>query len=253
MAEIINYLATHEDADFPTGAIHIEVTEEKPFNQCFSCDYFRNGCSGPNLNVMTVERACEFLQLCRIKAGYTYQATADLCGLSLVTVKRTLTDKNKDPSWSTIQALASVLVGDPKGKYPCALHIVEEQKKTVQQECEALQHALDTCREEHTLNIEAVRANDRQSIEYLKQQVAFKEEQMRVKDEQIQKRAAEQHELHEFVKRKNRVIGMLSFALAVCVLLIITALVIDSIDPSRGFFWMEKLSNIMADITATNL
>ena len=243
MAENIVSFPISEETEFPTGVLNIEVTKEKPFNQCFSCEYFRNGCSGPNLNVMSVERVCEFLQLCRIKAGYTYQTTADLSGLSLVTVKRTLTDKNKDPGWSTIQALASVLVGDPNGKYPCALHIVEKQKENVQRECDALQHALDACKAEHALNIETVRANDRQSIEYLKQQIAFKEEQMRTKDEQLMKRATEQHELHEFVKRKNRVIGMLSFVLAICVILIITALVVDLMNSDMGFFWLDKMAN----------
>lgn len=226
MAEIINYLASNEDVEFPTGALNIEVTKEKPFNQCFSCEYFRNGCSGPNLNVMNVERVCEFLQLCRVQLRYTYQATADMCGLSLVTVKRTLTGKNKDPGWSTIQALSAVLVADPNGKYPCALHIVEEQKEKAMQECNALKAALDTYKTEHTSDIEAVRANDRQAIEYLKQQLSFEEEQIRAKDEQLTERAVEQKELHEFIRRKNRVIGMLSFTIAVCVIFIIVTLAV---------------------------
>lgn len=253
MAENTNILAHIDDVEFPADALSIEVTKEKPFNQCFSCNYFRNGCSGPNLNIMTVERVCEFLQLCRIRLGYTYQTTADLCGLSLVTVKRTLAGNNKDPGWSTIQALSSVLVGDPKGKYPCALHIVEEQKEAATQECVRLQATLDAIKAEHAAEIETARVHDRRSIEFLQQQIAFKEEQMKTKDAQIMKRAAEQHELHEFVKRKNRVIGMLSFALVVCLLLIITALVVDSVNPERGFFWMETINNIMAGVSATNL
>lgn len=217
MNENLKYLAANEDVEFPIGQMKIEVTEEKPFNRCFSCDYFRNGCSGPNLNIMTAERVCEFLQLCRIKLHYTYQKTADLSGLSLVTVKRTLTGKNKDPGYITIQALSSVLVADPDGKYPCALHIVGEEAEKAKVECDRLRGALDEARTEYTANIAALRSDDQHENEYLRQQIAFK-------DKEIENHATEQEELYEFVRRKNRVIGMLSFALAVCVIAIMVIL-----------------------------
>lgn len=215
MNENLSYLAAHEDVEFPAGAIKIEVTKEKPFNQCFTCDYFRNGCSGPNLNVMSAERVCEFLQVCRITLRYTYQKTADLSGLSLVTVKRTLTGKNKDPGYATIQALSSVLAADPNGKYPCALHIVGDQSEAAKQECERLQIALDAVKIDRAAEVAAFRANE----EYFKKQIDFAENELRTKD-------AQQEELYEFVRRKNRVIGMLSFALALCVIAVIGVLLL---------------------------
>lgn len=102
--------------------VSFEVTEDKPFNKCFECRSFRNGCSGPNLSVIgTIERVCEFLQLARIFLNYSYQDVADETGLSLATVKRTLTGKVSDPSFFTISAIARFLLGDPNGKYPCAI------------------------------------------------------------------------------------------------------------------------------------
>ena len=101
--------------------VSFEVTADKPFNKCFECRSFRNGCSGPNLSVMGIERVCEFLQLARIFLNYSYQQVADGTGVSLATVKRTLTGKISDPSFFTISAISVFLLGDPKGKSPCAI------------------------------------------------------------------------------------------------------------------------------------
>lgn len=101
--------------------VSFEVTADKPFNKCFECRSFRNGCSGPNLSVMGIERACEFLQLARIFLDYSYQEVADGTELSLATVKRTLMGKVSDPSFFTISAISMFLLGDPNGKYPCAI------------------------------------------------------------------------------------------------------------------------------------
>ena len=244
MSENINFMAISEEAEFPAEEFKIEVTKEKPFNQCFTCDSFRNGCSGPNLTIMTVERICEFLQLCRIQLGWTYQYTADQCGLSLVTVKRTLTGKNKDPGFATIQALSLALVGDPRGKYPCAMHIVTKETEQAKQECQRLQAVLDTIHQEHEESLAAIRSDDRRTIDYLKEQITFKEAQMKQKDDQINKRAAETEELYEFVRRKNKVITVLALLLAVAVLLILAALVIDRLNGDMGFFWLDKITSI---------
>ena len=101
--------------------INFAVTEDKPFNKCFECTSFRNGCIGPNLIAMGLGRACEFLQMARIFLGFSYQYTADGTGLSLANVKRTLTGKNPDPGYFTMKALSDFLLGDPNGKPPCSV------------------------------------------------------------------------------------------------------------------------------------
>lgn len=100
--------------------VSFEVTEDKPFNRCFACPSFRNGCSGPNLFAMGAERACEFLQLARIFLKYSYQYVAEKTEVSLATVKRILMGKITDPSFYTFKALSDFLLGDPNGKFPCA-------------------------------------------------------------------------------------------------------------------------------------
>ncbi|MBQ8830816.1 MAG: helix-turn-helix transcriptional regulator [Oscillospiraceae bacterium] len=101
--------------------ISFEVTADKPFNQCFECRSFRNGCSGPNLFAMGIERACEFLQMARIHQGFSYQTVADATTISLAQVKRIFTGKVSDPSFFSMKALSDFLLGDPQGKSPCAI------------------------------------------------------------------------------------------------------------------------------------
>lgn len=106
--------------------ISFEVTEDKPFNKCFSCNSFRNGCSGPNLFAMGVKRACEFFQMARMYLRrlhpdkYSYQWCADKTGLGITTVKRLLTGKIDEPGFTTMKLMSDLLISDPRGKFPCA-------------------------------------------------------------------------------------------------------------------------------------
>lgn len=229
MLENTNVLPIIDMDEPPEGSINIEVTKEKPFNKCLQCEYLGNGCSGPNLNAMSVERACEFLQIRRVQLGYSYQKTADLAVLSLVTVKRILTGKIKDPSFLSMQALTFALVADPEGKYPCAMeHFTEEAEQAVAA-CKVAQNELARVEKELAEEKEKVAYRD-ERIKSFQHQVEFKEAQMVTKDNQLKERA-------EFIKTKDRAIAILSILLALALCVIITALIVDSINPDVGFFW----------------
>lgn len=217
------------DADELHETIDIEVTKEKPFNKCLNCEYLGNGCSGPNLNAMSVERACEFLQIRRVQLGYSYQKTADLSFLSLVTVKRILTGKIKDPSFLSMQALTFALITDPKDKYPCAMeHYTEEAKEAVAA-CHTAQAELALKEKELAEEKEKV-AYREERIKAYQHQIEFKEAQMLAKDQQIKDRT-------QFMKTKDRAIAVLSILLVLALAVIIGALVIDRLNPDVGFFW----------------
>lgn len=222
------------DADDTTDlTIYAEVSSEKPFNKCLNCEYLGNGCSGPNLNAMTVERACEFLQIRRNQLGYTYQKVADVSGLAVISVKRILTGQIKDPGFLSMQALTFALVSDPKGKYPCAMHILTREAEQATQACKAAQNALAAIEAEHELE----RKSDREKIDFLKDQVKFKEEQMRGKDKMLEER-------YLFLKRKDRAIFVLSLLLFIAVALIVGALIIDRLNSDVGFFWIDRMFGI---------
>ena len=217
------------DADELHETLSIEVTKEKPFNKCLNCEYLGNGCSGPNLNAMSVERACEFLQIRRVQLGYSYQKTADLACLSLVTVKRILTGKVKDPSFLSMQALTFALVADPEGKYPCAMEHFTEEAEQALAACKVAEEKL--ARKEKELEEEKEKVAYRDDrIKAYQHQIEFKEGQMLTKDKQLSERG-------DFIKTKDRAITVLSFFLVITLFIIISALVIDRLNPEIGFFW----------------
>lgn len=218
------------DADELHEVIDIEVTKEKPFNKCLNCEYLGNGCSGPNLNAMTVERACEFLQIRRVQLGFSYQKTADLSLLSVVTVKRILTGKIKDPSFLSMQALTFALITDPKDKYPCAMERYTEEAKEALAACKVAQAELALKEKELEEEKEKVAYRD-ERIKSFQHQIDFKEAQMIAKDRQISERT-------QFMKTKDRAITLLSLFLVIAVAAIIFALVVDAMNPNMGFFWL---------------
>lgn len=165
--------------------VSFEITEDKPFNKCFHCRSFRNGCSGPNLFAMGIERACEFLQLARIFLGYSYQYVADKTGVSLATVKRILTGKIADPSFYTLKVLSDFLVGDPNGKYPCAIPDVAADPENIQMLNDALRElermgadneeyraALDNIHASYNAEMQIIRAESNERLMEEKEKIA---------------------------------------------------------------------------------
>ena len=164
--------------------VSFEITDDKPFNQCFECRSFRNGCSGPNLFAMGVTRACEFLQLARVFLGYSYQNVADATELSLTTVKRILTGKVSDPSYYTLKVLSDFLLGDPNGKYPCAIPNVVSNSDNDIKLNDALREleralndnkdyraVLDNIHASYNAEMQTIRAEAQEKIAYLRTQV----------------------------------------------------------------------------------
>lgn len=108
------------------------------------------------------------------------------------------------------------------------------------------------------VNAELARANlqiadDRIKIDFLMEQVKFKQAQMVSKDAQLVEKDKIITEDYRFFRRKNRVIVILAVLLGISLAVIILALVIDSINQSVGFFWVNRLSSIIGDGTKTTL
>ena len=227
MNENVDLLVLADAEDIPKEPV-IEITKEKSFNRCLTCEYLGPDCSGPNLNAMTVERACEFLQLRRMQLHFSYQKVADLTNLSLVTVKRILTGKIKDPSFLSMQALTYVLISDPKGKYPCAMHLLSKETNQAIADCQAAQATLAQKEKEFERDLES----ERRKVSHLKEQIKFNEIQMNIKDKIIEDRAS-------FMKNKDRYIFILALLLGLSLAVIFSAMIVDAMNSSIDFFWRK--------------
>ena len=238
--------------------------EEKPYDLCLGCPYIGKRCDGPNFLAMDMPRLCEW---CRLRKEYLHRQDtrwtnafiAEQSGLSKVSVDRFLSGNVDDIKTSTIARILKVLVNGSWGQYPCAWAaesekesvyvdnpaLIEKAENAIAQ-CKKLQATLENLNAEHKENLAAVRADDKAKIDFLRDQIKFKEEQMATKDNLI-------IEYNEHIKRKNRVIGWLAVLLGLAVLIIIAFLVCDALDPNRGFFWLADAFGFSAKNVFKNL
>lgn len=195
--------------------------EGKPYNRCIDCVHIGKDCDGPDFLAMSIERLCEWAKLRKSYLSisdkkWTNAYIAEQADVSRATVDRFLAGDIDDLKLTTASRIIKVLVNGTWGQYPCAMAAVGGDDTATSAECERLQDALDA---------------ERRKVDYLKEQVTFKENQMLAKDKILGERA-------DFLRLKDKYIGILAVALAVCLVVIIGALVIDAMDPNMGFFWV---------------
>lgn len=204
--------------------------EEKKYNYCIRCEHIGTKCDGPNVISMDLTRFCEWCKLRKEELGWSIDKLAEVSGVGRATVAKIISGKITGLNGETISAITCALVygynpnGKGWGRYPCAMIALEyEQAAAAKQPCPDCARHIEQ------------QKSDREKIEFLKRQIEFKESQMVAKDKQLEDRAW-------FIRRKDRMIVILAILLGVCVLLIITALAADRLNPDIGFFWRETLS-----------
>lgn len=213
-----------------------QTLEEKPYNMCLNCAHIGKRCDGPNFLAMEMPRLCEW---CRIRKDYLHSLDAkwtnayiaEQAGVSKVSIDRFLSGNVDDIKISTVARILKVLVNGSWGQYPCAMAATEKEpiyldNPALVEKCQRLQADLD-----------AARADNRQKIDFLRNQIKFKEEQMASKDKLLAERGA-------FMKSKDRAIVTLSILLGIAVVLIIAALIIDMVNPDYGFIWRTALDTL---------
>ncbi len=199
----------------------VKSIEEKPYNACLNCAHIGKNCDGPNFLAMSVDRWCEWCRLRKEYLGWTNAHVAELAEISKISVDRVMSANVKDLRISTMQAITRVLVNGTWGQHPCAMSSMDEgqivyvdnpvlieKAESASRECQQIKAVLDSTKED-----------DQRKIDYLKEQVQFKEDQMKAKDQLIAERC-------DFLKRKDKAIKMLSIFLVSSVLFNIVLLIV---------------------------
>ena len=168
-----------------------ETLEEKPYNICISCSRIGQTCDGPNFLAMTVERWCEWCHLRRDFLNWKNATIAEKSGVSKISIDRIMAGDMKDLRITTMQAVTKALVNGVWGQSPCVL-VTETEKEVyvdnpvIIAQCQQLQHSLDNLSEEYKAELATIRAEAQQKIDFLLEQIAFKERQMEAKDKHIE-------------------------------------------------------------------
>lgn len=199
--------------------------KEKPYVACVNCSYLGKTCDGPNFLSMSSEQWSEWAKLRKDFLGWTNQDVIVKSGVSKATVERAFAG-SIDLRLSNMQAITKALINGTWGQYPCAMHSDNHDSTDV---------TASLARAEELLEVE------QRKVAFLREQVAINEHQMLEKDRQIESKDERLAERRDFIYRKDRVIWILSVLLGIAVLIIISGLVIDAMNPYKGFFWLSRV------------
>lgn len=92
--------------------------------------------------------------------------------------------------------------------------------------------------------IQAVKDESQRKIEFLREQINVKDDERKANVKLLDERRDFIYRLEDEKKQLRRTNGILSLLLAVCVILIIAALVVDVMNPDKGFFWLDGISHV---------
>ena len=192
-------------------SISQQLFEEDPYNRCIRCPHIGKKCDGPNFLAMSSERWSQWCRLRKEYLGWTNAHLADISDISKVSVDRVLSGNVKDIRTSTLHAITEALVDGSWGQYPCAMDEAKKEKCDPAG-CDAIDEALRNQDAKHQEEKAMLREDTNKRIEFL-------QDQLREKDKLLSER-------YDFLKRKDRLIRLLSILLGITVALLIVGQII---------------------------
>lgn len=160
--------------------------EEKPYNMCINCIHIGKRCDGPNFLAMEIDRWCEWCKVRKEYLGWTNAFIADEANVSKISVDRIMSGSVKDLRISTMQAVTKMLVNGSWGQYPCAMAATGTDFSESAAQCAKLQEEIERLKEVHKKEIVRIKEENERMVNFLTDQVHFKEEQMLAKDKLLE-------------------------------------------------------------------
>lgn len=194
--------------NFPTvSGYEYAYDPERPYDICIGCAYINSAsCDGPNFFSMTPERRCEWLQSrrhflkMRDPHKWSYDYLAETADVAKNTVIRVFSDPTYDPRVSTLERILKIMVNGSWGQNPCALMsqngpeiVYTDTPETIRQlnekieQLTAVQDTLKNIHDSYATEMNAIRAKAEQIAEYLKSEIAKRDETIATKDKIIAK------------------------------------------------------------------
>ena len=223
----------------------------KPYDICLVCNFLSNTCDGPNFMAMEYSRWVEWANLRIKKLGVTRAKVAEEANLPLSTLNSILSGRTHDIKMSTMRDITHVLVGGSWGQYPChiAALLMNSEELRVDEQIVALQQQLIAEREKsddlrtklnrynefHQKELDTVRSEAREKIEWLKEQAKDHRKLAEVRDNTI--------------ARKDKTIAALCVIIALLGSLIIGTLIYDKTHPDMG--WIQTAGYSISDSSSS--
>lgn len=194
--------------------------------KCLDCNNPGRGCI-PYLMTLPGQELIAWCKMYKKKRGWTNSDIATRSNTPKGTIDRLFSSENADFRFSTIQPIICALAGCTPEDLECG---APEEYGALQKRIQELEAELD-------LRDESIR-HYKKNYEDMTMLVA-----------NTNKRHEEQlHFLRGEIKRKNKFVTALAILAVLALLYIIATLIIDIIDPSQGFYWLEGLLHLPQSI-----
>lgn len=191
---------------------------------CLRCQKLGESCDGPNFLALSAAQILDWCKQRKAILGWTNAKLAEESDTPKGTIDRLLSGSYMDYRYETIRPVLKALVGcDNWGKNPCdappvtvdpsAGEKLEQQAATIhdlKKEKYRLEHELDMAKQ-HAEHLEAGKAERLETIAFLRDQL----------------------------KSRRNAVAIMGAVIGVLALLVAIALIIDYLNPSAGFFWLE--------------
>ena len=195
------------------------------YSECVRCPKLGKECDGPNFVAMPPQELIAWCKERKKHLGLTNAQLAGLSGMAPGTIDSLLANTHPDFKFGTIRPILQVLVGGKWLGDPCAdpTGTADAQLKEWVKELEA-----------------EIKWRDDKLHHYA---VELDEIKLLVKNTNA-RHAESQNFLREQLRNRNKAVAILSTFLGICLLVIIGALIVDRLNPDKGFIWLDGLSQL---------
>lgn len=181
------------------------------YEKCINCKRLGKDCT-PNFYIMPLNDMRLFAKRLMTAKGWKNADLAEESGVKEGTVKNTLSQRDRDVYYTTFAPMFCALVGSGNEETPCPEPVLEESRHL--ETIERLEHE----KAELEKRLEAAKAETGRTVDFLK-------------DELKKER--------EVSKERKRWRDIFCVIALVALALIVTALIVDALDRSIGFFWRD--------------
>ena len=153
---------------------------------CFTCEHRYTDCA-QGLMTLPLKDLLAWCKEAKKRAGVTNAQISEMTGIPIGTLERIMAGKIEDAKFSTIQPVASVLLGLTADGFACQAAATANDAEIAQlrhraanmeqleAEKEKLERHLAALRENHAKELETVHADTRQRVDYLKRELTARE------------------------------------------------------------------------------
>lgn len=199
------------------------------YESCVNCHKIGLSCDGPNFVAMSASELVSWCKSRKSHLGLSNQRLAELANVSKGTVDGFLASAHADFRYETIRPILKALVGGNWSGEPCP-DPTSDERAHYEEKIQQLEAGI-TWRDDKIKHL----TNNYESMTTLITNTNKRHEETKKSYEE------ELAFLRKEIKRKNKFVTTLAIIAIVALLYIIVMLIIDRLDPTKGYYWLESL------------